>query len=236
MYPGVSGDFAFTNASLFLPIVKDKATGSADFWSVRTLAGTQDSGGGQSFNSCIARDSSVVGIVTTNAMVYSAGPPTFNTTTGALDYKVLSPHFDSQGAENLGTYDLLLRSDFARCIYGFSSAPIRAEISILGSAGEDKVATTVINEKDGWMYLSAKGFTYSAPTVRVKLSQDAPSKPVETQNSQAIVTAPATQEASKATTKFKKVFVKKSITCVKGKITQKITGTNPKCPVGYKKK
>jgi hypothetical protein len=70
----------------------------------------------------------------------------------------------------------------------------------------------------------------------VKLSQDAPSKPVETQNSQAIVTAPATQEASKATTKFKKVFVKKSITCVKGKITQKITGTNPKCPVGYKKK
>jgi len=30
--------------------------------------------------------------------------------------------------------------------------------------------------------------------------------------------------------------VKKTITCVKGKITQKITNLNPKCPKGYKKK
>jgi hypothetical protein len=123
MYPGVSGDFAFTNATLFLPIVKDKATGSADFWSVRTLEGSRDSGASQKLNSCISREASVAGIVTTNAMVYSAGPPAFNESAGSLDYKVLSPHFDSQGAENLGTYDLLLRSDFARCIYGFSSAP-----------------------------------------------------------------------------------------------------------------
>ncbi len=30
--------------------------------------------------------------------------------------------------------------------------------------------------------------------------------------------------------------VKSTITCVKGKLTKKITGTNPKCPGGYKKK
>jgi hypothetical protein len=29
---------------------------------------------------------------------------------------------------------------------------------------------------------------------------------------------------------------KTTITCVKGKITKKITATNPKCPKGYKKK
>ena len=27
-----------------------------------------------------------------------------------------------------------------------------------------------------------------------------------------------------------------TITCVKGKLTKKITSTNPKCPIGYKKK
>jgi hypothetical protein len=30
--------------------------------------------------------------------------------------------------------------------------------------------------------------------------------------------------------------VEKTITCVKGKITKKVTGTNPKCPAGYKLK
>jgi hypothetical protein len=29
---------------------------------------------------------------------------------------------------------------------------------------------------------------------------------------------------------------KKTISCIKGKTTKKITGTNPKCPAGYKKK
>ena len=28
----------------------------------------------------------------------------------------------------------------------------------------------------------------------------------------------------------------KTITCIKGKLTKKIKGTNPKCPTGYKKK
>ena len=29
---------------------------------------------------------------------------------------------------------------------------------------------------------------------------------------------------------------KKTITCIKGKITKKVTAVNPKCPAGYKKK
>jgi hypothetical protein len=29
--------------------------------------------------------------------------------------------------------------------------------------------------------------------------------------------------------------IKKTITCVKGKLTKKVTGTSPKCPTGYKK-
>ena len=32
------------------------------------------------------------------------------------------------------------------------------------------------------------------------------------------------------------VAVKKTITCIKSKTTKKVTGTNPKCPIGYKLK
>jgi hypothetical protein len=32
------------------------------------------------------------------------------------------------------------------------------------------------------------------------------------------------------------VVDKKTINCIKGKTTKKVTGTNPKCPTGYKLK
>jgi hypothetical protein len=103
-----------------------------------------------------------------------------------------------------------MRSDIARCIYSFSNAPIKAEISITSDDGEKKVATTVVNEKNGWLYLSAKGFTFSAPTINVKLSQEK-------------VVAPVAKK-------------KVTISCLKGKITKKVTAVSPKCPAGYKKK
>jgi hypothetical protein len=36
--------------------------------------------------------------------------------------------------------------------------------------------------------------------------------------------------------KEKSALKKTTITCIKGKVTKKVTGTNPKCPSGYKKK
>jgi hypothetical protein len=133
--------------------------------------------------------------------------------------------------EASGSYDLTLRSDVARCIYGFSKAPIKAEISITSSDGEKKVATTTVNEKDGWLYLSAKGFTFSTPLINVKLSQDV--VVVEKPAPAPEVSAPAKSVDAPA-----KAIAKKSISiiCVKGKTSKKVTGANPKCPTGYKKK
>jgi hypothetical protein len=39
-----------------------------------------------------------------------------------------------------------------------------------------------------------------------------------------------------AVTGGKNKATKTTITCVKGKTTKKVTGVNPKCPSGYKKK
>jgi hypothetical protein len=158
--------------------------------------------------------------VTTNALVYSAGPPKYNKAEGSLDYQVLSPHYTAAGQEAIGSYDLALRSDVARCIYGFSRAPIQATISIINPEGDNKVATTLVREKNGWLTLSAKGFTYSSPTIRVILSQE----------------AEATSEVTAKSTTPKMSKKAKTITCTKGKLVKKISGANPKCPSGFKKK
>ena len=216
----VSGPNSLELVSGFAPSYKDKATTTASYWSFKNLNYGQD----ESTRKCSDDTGNLAGLVTTNALAYAAGPPVFDKETSSLSYKVSSPHFEANGAEASGSYDLTLRSDVARCIYGFSNAPIKAEISITSSDGEKKVATTTVNEKNGWLYLSAKGFTSSTPLINVKLSQDVVfvEKP-----------APAPEAVAPA-----KAVAKKSITitCVKGKASKKVTGAKPKCPTGYKKK
>lgn len=190
----------FARYLLWVQVAKDKAYANPSTWSFRTMDGL-----GQ-FERCVG-DSGVAGLVTTNSNAYLAGPPVFSD--GVLSYKVSSPHYDSKGAVQVGTYDLAIRSDVARCIYGFTSAPIQASVSIVYDDGQSKSATTVVSEKDNWLRLSAKGFTYSSPTVKVSL----------------------TQAGSKPSTS-----VKTTITCIKGKTSKKVTAVNPKCPTGYKKK
>ena len=188
------------------PFVNDRAVGTTNVWVLRRSP---------VYNQPCFRNDKVGGLVTTNATAYSWNPPAFKD--GFLDYKVAGLHLMPDGSVTQGTYDLILSSDVARCIYGFSKAPISATISIVGEGGENRtVATTVVSEKDGWLKLAAYGFTFSSPTVRVKLTQ------------------PEVTPAIPAVTP--KAPVKKAIVCVKGKVTKKVTGTNPKCPSGFRKR
>jgi hypothetical protein len=200
----------------FSPAYKDKATTTDTFWSFKTL---QQDGNDNNVGKCSTNSGALAGLVTTNALTYSAGPPSFDKATSSLNYKVASPHYEADGTTvALGSYDLALRSDVARCIYGFSKAPIQAEISITSQDGERKVATTVINERNGWLYLSAKGFTFSSPTINVKLSQEKEAAP-----------APAPSATKAAAPKSVK------ITCTKSGKKTVVTGVKPVCPKGYKK-
>jgi hypothetical protein len=115
-----------------------------------------------------------------------------------------------------------MRSDIARCVYGFSKAPIRAELSIVSADGSPQLATTVLGEKNGWVFLSAANFEFSAPIIKAKLTQE-------------VVVEPTPTATATATTK--PVVAKKiTITCVKGKTSKKVTAVKPKCPTGFKKK
>jgi hypothetical protein len=220
---GTSGQQSFDALSLWLPQLKDKASANPSTWAFYTL----NEGELSDASRCIRDAKELVGLVSTNATVYAAGTPSFNGDTQSLDYKVMAPHLTSKGEVFKGTYDLRIKSDIARCIYGFSKAPIQASVSILSEDGTTQTATYTVNERDGWLSLSANGFTYSAPTIQVKLFQAQP----------AVTPTPSVTPEPELTTQAapKPQPKKVTITCAKASTKKKITAVKPICPKGYKK-
>lgn len=148
----------------FRNAAKDTAAAVSTLWNFGTLPNTHIR------NTCFNDKTRVVGVVTTNATALAVGEPEFNN--GMLEYKVAGLHYAPDGKTlNEGSYDLVIRSDVARCLYGFTSAPISAKISVVSDSGENKFATTVVTEGDGWIKIAAYGFTFSSPTISVKLTQ-----------------------------------------------------------------
>jgi hypothetical protein len=204
----------------WLPVVGDKANLLPSIW---TLSLMTNFNSGVIGNTCGQSLDEFTGIVSTNSTQYLAGPPVFNKSTDELEYKVAGPHLLPNGELSRGTYDLTLRADYAKCLYGITGTAFKATISVVSDNGQSVNAVTTVGEKNGWVNLSAKGFTYSSPTIKVKLSQEQP-------------TPTPTPSASPTTSVTPAVVKKTSITCAKGKTTKKVTAVNPKCPTGYKKK
>ncbi len=118
---------------------------------------------------CYANQKGLVGLVTTNAMAYDQAAPEFKN--GSLNYSVAGLHLLPDGSKAIGKYDLLIRSDVARCLYGFTNAPVSAKISVLTAEGENIVASTLVSEVDGWLKLAAYGFTFSEKNISVRIIQ-----------------------------------------------------------------
>ena len=198
-------------------------------WRVGTQAG---SGAG---SKCFDDKSKLHGLVTTNAPTYLPNPPVFEN--DELAYKVAGAHHLADGVTLFkGSYDLVLRSEFARCLYGFTSAPIRAKVSVVSTDGSTQNIATETLREDAvrqWLYLNARNFTFSAPTIRVKLTQDAPAPtPTPTPTPEPTPTVVVTPTPTPKPTVAKKI----TITCVKGKQVKKVSALKPVCPKGYKKK
>lgn len=214
---------ALKQLSPFLKVGKDTATSSLQAWSLSSVSPNTIVG---PLYRCVTSTSGVAGIVSMNSTVYDAGTPALED--GSLNFHVAAPHYAADGTTpNEGSYTLLMNDDVARCIYGFSKGPVQAKVSVWASDGTEKTATTIVSDKDGWLKLTARGFTYSSPTIKATLTQPTPTatpSPAPTQSSNAADAAPpVTQKLMR-------------ITCTKGKLTKKVTAVSPKCPAGYKKK
>jgi hypothetical protein len=177
----------------------------------------------QRFNSseCIS-SGKIDGILATNATQYSPTPPIYIEDSQELSYQLAAPHFKSSNEEFKGSYSLVVSEKLAKCIWGNSPTNASARISILNSEGTSSIVTQSLKQQSGFYYFNINGFGFSAPTIRIKLTKDA-------------VGTASTPSATPTIAAVKPAASKKVISCAKGKVTKKVTGTKPKCPSGYKK-
>jgi hypothetical protein len=190
---GVITDDGFAIAKAIVGVSNDTAERVSQMWSFSTLnLGT---------STCYADKTKLQGIVNTNAAVYgSSAPPLVD---GFLSYRVAGAHYLPSGELAKGSYDLIIRSDLARCLYGFSKAPISAMISVYGGA-DAQVATTSVRERDGWITLTARNFTFSEKLIRARITQ------------QQLATIAAFSAKSKTLTSVQKSQIAKLIAKSKG--------------------
>lgn len=181
---------------------------------------------------CFQDKSKLMGLVSTNALLYEPGPPRFQN--GELNYRVGGVHFQSDGKTlSRGTYDLVIRAEAARCIYGFSGGKVQASISVVNSDGSEQTAVTESFKEDSkgdWLFFSAQNFTFSSPTIRIKMSQvlDQPSQP-----------RTEIGDEGNQNLESKKTFKSKALnkfTCVRGKIVKKPISGKSVCPKGFSKR
>jgi hypothetical protein len=224
--PAVAGTGFFSAVEPWL-----KMTSSAPTWRFQGMSpgsvwGMDQSAANKVWECTVDDNTKLHGLMTTNAMAYSWSPPALKD--GFLSYKVAGAHLDSDGSVYKGTYNLSMNADSAKCIYGFTDAPIQATVSITKASGETtNIATELVSVQNGWMNLSANNFTFSDPTIKIKLTQE----------KAAVKPAPTPSASGGASTTPNKVAVGKvNITCQKGKVVKIVSGSKPVCPTGYKKK
>lgn len=174
MTPGNS--YSISSFTEMTPSGVNRSLATASAWRIAAgssglLSATASGNQSPELTKCLAKFPNFGGMVTTNAPLFNSDMPKY--VNGYLDYQVSGLHFAPDGVTpNLGTYTLAVPSALARCVYGLSSLPISASVSVFGEGGETRVATTTVKESaDGILTVSAKGFTFSSPTVRVKFIQ-----------------------------------------------------------------
>lgn len=223
----------FDSLQQFFP---SQASNKKEVWNFRTIP---SNGGGLPYlcTNQMKYGSSFLGMINTNAMVYEEGAPKFENS--YLNYKVGGVHSNPDGTDFLGTYDLVLNSEFARCLFGISEkASIYSSISVVQGGQESKVQTSFFKDDGNWVRFGAYGFTFSTPTIKVNL-YDGVSK-----DSSKVIGESAkgnNAEESSQIIKSKGIAIQqkspkiKTLVCMKGKQLKRVKGVSPKCPSGFRK-
>ena len=91
--PSPYGSDSISELEAWTQVVNDTSIADPSTWAVRTL-GADNLGAAAG---CVTEKNKVTGIVTTNATVYKAGAPEYDSATKTLNYKVSAPHYMSSG-------------------------------------------------------------------------------------------------------------------------------------------
>jgi hypothetical protein len=190
------------------------ALGENTIWQISSLTQTMENA------KCL--DKGIVnGIVSTNATVYDSSAPKWNQEDSSLNFRVGAAHTKSNNEVFQGYYSLTVNKITANCYWGNSFSNANATVSVIGQDGEQNVSTSSVTTSNGWVNFVASGFTFSAPTIKVKYVAPKPTP---------------TPVATESPTPTAAALKKTTITCIKGKTVKKVTAAKPVCPKGYKKK
>jgi hypothetical protein len=109
--------------------------------------------------------------IVTSANGYGMSVPKF--TDGQLDLRVDAPHFRPDGTTvHYGLYEAVVPLVTAECLWGKtinSASQMKIEVFETAS-GETKTASTSVSISGDTLLIRASGFSYSSPTIRVKLA------------------------------------------------------------------
>jgi hypothetical protein len=139
--------------------------------------------------------------------------PVWNSANQSVEVGLTAPHFTVSGQLHKGYFEATISKEMGQCLWGIDlSKQAVAQMSISYPAETGVEVLTISGRFDGKNYnLFSANFHYSSPTIAFKLVQE--SKPVAAA-----------------------LPIKKKISCIKGKVTKKVTAEKPKCPKVFKLK
>lgn len=165
-------------------------------------------------------------VIETNGMC-SASTPIWDEKAKSMNWVAAAPHFAEDGTTiNQGAYKARIPIADAKLLWGLTNANDAATaltVSMTSDAtnGGDVNTVKSIAVKNGYIVISSTGYQYSKPSFKVM--QNPKYKP-------------GTGSSSSSSSSSSSTHKKTTITCVKGKLTKKVTAVSPRCPSGYKKK
>ena len=173
----------------------------------------------------VQNDTSGFGVdgTTGNMLVASNGvcnlsTPIWNDDEKSFSWTTAAPHFAADGTtQNKGFYKAVIPFKDAAVLWGLTNpadAATALTVSVSTEAGGSQAALNMVSAKNGNIVIDVSGFGYSKPKLSIRIKSGyKPSK-------KSISSLPV---------------AKKTVTCVLGKTTKKVTAVSPACPAGYKK-
>jgi hypothetical protein len=157
--------------------------------------------------------------VTLSSNAWSMENPKWNSLNSSLEIKLNSPSYTHLGAKTVGYLELEIPQALAKCLWDIKSNSIsKLDVEVFYDQNNEKQVVSLIQTStDRSIRLVANNFHYSSPTFAFKMPK-----------AEKMIVQPKTAQSPGSQSK-------KVISCTKGKVTKKVTGTNPKCPSGYKK-
>lgn len=161
-----------------------------------------------------------------------AGQLFWDQSTQTLNFNMYAPHFDPFGKEYLGVFRTKFQKAWLDCRFPNNnlSTATKLEVQVVDLNGVPQVSTSVVSMKNGVIDISVTGFHFSSPKIVAKRASDSGS--IEKSTMKFSDDWSDNQPLVGMAISEKKI----TITCMKGKLSKKITAVKPACPSGYKKK